>query len=262
MIRDFEQLHCPQDGTLDALPVHWISVGLCHIRNCAFRDYGEVIMGIGFWLVVGGDTRLCVRVLVCSTYIKLGILCDAIHYCVFGFDCQQYIIFTYARKTSAGAISFLFQKFTLGNCSSTRLNSEIEVVVDGYEHHYAHDNDSSSCSTVTQPEPKYVFTGKREDDDEDCHSNTNSSINSTTCAMISKDQAKRLRLVSVAILFVISYVICHVWTGIIGYLGGRRDALEDVLVFLVKSDPIFVLQAIFSALQGKLSLLIWESLAP
>ena len=69
---------------------------------------------------------------------------------------------------------------------------------------------------------------------------------------MTKDQARRLRLVSSqAILFVVSYVLCQVWTGVTGILEDQGDSDEEELEILVKNYPLFVLQAIFSPLQGK-----------
>jgi hypothetical protein len=102
---------------------------------------------------------------------------------------------------------------------------------------------SDDSSTSAQPNPNYVVMGSVQFGDE---------------ATINKDQARRLRLVSSqAVLFVVCFLISNVWTVFTGLLEDQGNSLEADLTMLVRTFPIFVLQAIFSPLQGFLNMMVF-----
>ncbi|KAL3928907.1 MAG: hypothetical protein SGBAC_012442 [Bacillariaceae sp.] len=144
------------------------------------------------------------------------------------------------------APSFLSKSFTLANTTSSRLYSEGDH----------HDGDSDDSSASTQTESKYVFSGK-----ENCKTATNTdiltgSVHSTV--PFSKDQARRLRLVgSQAVLFVVSFLICNIWAGTTGLMENQGDTVQSNLAMLVRNYPIFVIQAIFSPLQGFFNMMVF-----
>jgi len=67
----------------------------------------------------------------------------------------------------------------------------------------------------------------------------------------SKDQARRLRLVSTqAFLYVAFFLICNVWTGTVGIIESSGDTREEELQLVVDNYVVFLLQAFLTPLQG------------
>lgn len=65
------------------------------------------------------------------------------------------------------------------------------------------------------------------------------------------DQARRLHLVSTqAFLYVAFFLVCNVWTGVVGILERGGVATEEELPLVVDHYGIFVLQAILAPLNG------------
>lgn len=73
-----------------------------------------------------------------------------------------------------------------------------------------------------------------------------------------KEQTRRLRLVfSQAVLYVIFFLLCHLWSAIIGILESISDTTEQEMEVVVKSYSIFVLQATLTPLQGFFNMLVY-----
>lgn len=73
-----------------------------------------------------------------------------------------------------------------------------------------------------------------------------------------KEQARRLRLVSSqACLYVIFYLLCNCWTGVVGVMESMRDTTEKEMEMIAGSYTVFVLAAILTPLQGLFNMLVY-----
>eukprot|EP00980_Cylindrotheca_fusiformis_P015224 scaffold4225_cov128-Cylindrotheca_fusiformis.AAC.4 len=75
---------------------------------------------------------------------------------------------------------------------------------------------------------------------------------------IDREQARRLRLVfSQAVLYVLFFVLCHTWTGIIGLLEFQKKGVANELEMVVNFYGLFLLQAVLTPLQGFFNMLVY-----
>lgn len=66
-----------------------------------------------------------------------------------------------------------------------------------------------------------------------------------------RDQARRLRLVNTqAFLYVAIFLMCNVWTGVVGIIESSGGTMEEELQLVVNHYGFFVLQAILAPLPG------------
>mmetsp|Transcript_18649 Transcript_18649/g.46158 ORF Transcript_18649/g.46158 Transcript_18649/m.46158 type:complete len:668 (-) Transcript_18649:1205-3208(-) len=73
-----------------------------------------------------------------------------------------------------------------------------------------------------------------------------------------RDQARRLRLVSTqAFLYVAFFVICNVWTGLVGVIEGFKSTMEEEMQQVVDYYILYVLQAILAPLVGLFNMLVF-----
>ncbi|KAL3940254.1 MAG: hypothetical protein SGBAC_005170 [Bacillariaceae sp.] len=226
--------------------MHVVSIGYpiaFAIAQAVLDVYGEVTMGIGCWLVAGEN---CATEFLCTTrilsWVSYGV--PLLIVCI-SLVVNNTIILLHARNQIRPAQHFSSAAFTVGNNTSL-------FISENDHHHVGNDeDDNDDSSAATQPESKYVSPS-----DDSAADILSGSVHSTTA--FSKDQARRLRLISSqAILFVASYVICNAWTGITGLLEDLGDTVQDELAELVHCYPIFVLQAIFSPLQGFFNMMVF-----
>jgi hypothetical protein len=72
------------------------------------------------------------------------------------------------------------------------------------------------------------------------------------------DQARRLRLVSSqAFLYVAAYLLCNVWTGVVGIMESGRETTEEEMEMLVRFYTVFVLQSVLTPLSGLFNMLVF-----
>ncbi|CAJ1930971.1 unnamed protein product [Cylindrotheca closterium] len=252
--------------------MHIISIGyplVFAIAEALLNGYGEVIMGIGCWVVV--TTENCQEEFLCPARVLRYLSC-AVPLAVVSISLivNNRIIFLYARaqirpQVVPGATSRSITLGTKSTGSSSRLFSttdESNMDSDDYaaDDDDDDDHDDSSVSASTPQEAKkYTFSGR-----ESCtnDSSTNDimagSVQYGETTTINKDQARRLRLVSSqAVLFVACFLISNIWTVFTGLLEDQGDTLEADLTMLVRTFPIFLLQSIFSPLQGFLNMMVF-----
>mmetsp|Transcript_45518 Transcript_45518/g.110250 ORF Transcript_45518/g.110250 Transcript_45518/m.110250 type:complete len:648 (-) Transcript_45518:28-1971(-) len=232
--------------------MHIVSIGYplaFAIAEGVLDGYGEVIMGIGCWVVV--STERCSTEFLCPPRILRYLSCAVplLTVCI-TLIVSNRVILLYAREQIRPAAPYSTSKsLNLANSTSGLYSEDDDE---------DWDSDDSSSSSRTPPEPKYVIKqgNKGSSKDEANADILTGSISST--ALVNKDQARRLRLVSSqAVLFVVSFLICNVWTGITGLLEDQGETFQDELATLVRHYPIFVIQAIFSPLQGFLNMMVF-----
>ncbi|KAL3935704.1 MAG: hypothetical protein SGBAC_008832, partial [Bacillariaceae sp.] len=227
--------------------MHIISIGypLCFATAEALLDgYGEVIMGIGCWVVV--TTENCTNNFLCAPRILRYLSCAIPLFigCVSLIVVNRTILL-YAREQMMPAFHGTSRSFALTN-NITRFSSKDDA--DQY--------DDSEDSSTTEPQSNFVFTGT-----DRCKNETGVDIltgSVRTLTHFNKDQARRLKLVSSqTVLFVVSFLSCNIWTGITGLIEDSGDSLQADLAMLVRTYPVFALQAIFSPLQGFFNLMVF-----
>mmetsp|Transcript_45520 Transcript_45520/g.110255 ORF Transcript_45520/g.110255 Transcript_45520/m.110255 type:complete len:645 (-) Transcript_45520:28-1962(-) len=220
--------------------MHIVSIGYplaFAIAEGVLDGYGEVIMGIGCWVVV--TTEDCASNFFCSARVLRYLSCAVpLLTTIITLIVSNRIILVYAREQMRPALYPCNRSLTLGNST---------------------DNSDDSSSDDSQPRSRFFFiTGRRHDKDDATADILTGSI-AHSIEPVNNDQVRRLRLISSqAVLFVLSFLICNIWTPITGLLEDHQaDSIQCEMATLLRYYPIFVLQAIFSPLQGFLNMMVF-----
>ncbi|CAJ1960326.1 unnamed protein product [Cylindrotheca closterium] len=209
--------------------MHLVSNGFAIITSVvalAIGAYGEMAHGNGCWVAnfprgCGLDGTVCTSRII--GWLYFGLPAILVFICLF---INNSIIFIFVRMQ------------TISNMPKQSSKSA-EMGLDESASSCA---DEDGSTDLDLDRNKYVSN-----DDSLANDERDSSQNTAQL----RDQTRRLRLISSqAFLYVAFFLLCNVWTGIVGIIESGGRTWEEELKLLVKNFGLYVLQAILAPLNG------------
>jgi hypothetical protein len=233
---------------------HLLSVGLpfaCACVAAGFGFYGEVTSGMGCWVSSYpkcDDKKSCISIIIRT--MSYGLPFMALFLCLV---INNTIILLYVRQQ----IRPFRRKQTIstGSAASCRDYSSSSSKED-----YTFSDPDARMLESDRESPESF--SKRQDILGGVECLPQETVSEDTVGrklfVHRKDQARRLRLVSSqAFLYVAAYLVCNVWTGVVGAMEYGRATTEEEMEMLVRFYKVFVLQSVLTPLSGLFNMLVF-----